>query len=112
MLTSIKTYSLQLFQVAAMHINADAIIHFGHACLCKVSRLPVHYVFLHFKFDAVKFGQAFHKTVTKLDEKILVFYSNGLYYQLGMCVYFYLCQNDIPNVSSQIFHCFYQSVYL
>lgn len=73
----------QSFQVAAMHVNADAIIHFGHACLSKVSRLPVHYVFLHFKFDAVKFGEELHKTLPKLDESILVFYSNGLFYQLG-----------------------------
>lgn len=73
----------QLFQVAAMHINADAIIHFGHACLSKVSRLPVHYVFLHFKFDAAKFNEEFHKILPKLDEPILVFYSNGFYYQLG-----------------------------
>lgn len=66
-----------------MHINADAIIHFGHACLSKVSRLPVHYVFLHLKFDANKFGQEIHRMLPQFDEPILVFYSNGLFYQSG-----------------------------
>lgn len=66
-----------------MHINADGIIHFGHACLSKVSRLPVHYVFLHFKFDAIKFEEEFHKRLLNHEEPILVFYSNGLFYQLG-----------------------------
>lgn len=69
-----------------MHIGADAIIHFGHACLSKVSRLPVHYVFLHFKFDAVKFQQEFQNTIPTLDEPILVLYSNALFYELGECL--------------------------
>lgn len=66
-----------------MHINADAIIHFGHACLSKVSRLPVHYVFLHYKFDAAKFNETFQKRLTNHAEPILVFYSNGLFYEFG-----------------------------
>lgn len=66
-----------------MHINSDAIIHFGHACLSKVSRLPVHYVFMHYKFDAAKFNEAFQKHLPNHDEPILVFYSNGLFYELS-----------------------------
>lgn len=86
-----KILSLEfIFQVAAMHINADAIIHFGHACLSKVSRLPVHYVFLHFKFDATKFSESFHKRLPNHDEPILVFYSNGLFYQLGEDIDWYI----------------------
>lgn len=33
-------------EVAAEHVGAEALIHFGHACLTKNSRLPVYYVFV------------------------------------------------------------------
>ncbi|KAG0698784.1 putative diphthamide synthesis protein-domain-containing protein [Suillus ampliporus] len=32
-------------EVAAQHIDADLIVHYGHACLSQPSRLPVIYVF-------------------------------------------------------------------
>ncbi|KAL9709008.1 Diphthamide biosynthesis protein 2 [Leucoagaricus gongylophorus] len=32
-------------EVAAQHVNADAIVHFGHACMTLTSRLPIVYVF-------------------------------------------------------------------
>jgi diphthamide biosynthesis protein 2 len=32
-------------EVAAEHVDADLVIHFGHACLSLTSRLPVIYVF-------------------------------------------------------------------
>ncbi|KAJ8091767.1 Diphthamide biosynthesis protein 2 [Marasmius tenuissimus] len=32
-------------EVAAQHVNADLLIHYGHACLSQPSRLPVVYVF-------------------------------------------------------------------
>lgn len=32
-------------EVAAAHVNADAVIHYGPACLSPVSRLPVRFVF-------------------------------------------------------------------
>ncbi|XP_052900802.1 2-(3-amino-3-carboxypropyl)histidine synthase subunit 2 [Anopheles moucheti] len=38
-------------EIAAAHANADGVVHFGHACLSKVSRIPVLYVFFEFKLD-------------------------------------------------------------
>ncbi|XP_053662207.1 2-(3-amino-3-carboxypropyl)histidine synthase subunit 2 [Anopheles marshallii] len=38
-------------EIAAAHANADGIVHFGHACLSKVSRIPVLYVFFQFKLE-------------------------------------------------------------
>lgn len=70
-------------EVAASHVNADAVIHFGHACLSKVARLPVHYVFPNLKFDAANFHKHLSKTFPTTDEKIIVFYSTALFYQLG-----------------------------
>lgn len=70
-------------EVAASHVNADAIIHFGHACLSKVARLPVHYVFPNLTFDAANFHKHLSKTFPKTDEKIIIFYSTAFFYQLG-----------------------------
>ncbi|KAI0077998.1 diphthamide biosynthesis protein [Panus rudis PR-1116 ss-1] len=32
-------------EVAAQHVDADAMVHYGHACMSQTSRLPVIYVF-------------------------------------------------------------------
>ncbi|PCH34780.1 diphthamide biosynthesis protein [Wolfiporia cocos MD-104 SS10] len=32
-------------EVAAQHVSADAMVHYGHACMSQTSRLPVIYVF-------------------------------------------------------------------
>ncbi|TFY68798.1 hypothetical protein EVJ58_g804 [Rhodofomes roseus] len=32
-------------EVAAQHVDADAMVHYGHACMSQTSRLPVFYVF-------------------------------------------------------------------
>lgn len=32
-------------EVAAQHVNADLVVHYGHACLSPTARLPVIYVF-------------------------------------------------------------------
>jgi len=31
--------------VAAQHVNADLMVHYGYACMSQTSRLPVIYVF-------------------------------------------------------------------
>ncbi|KAF8057552.1 putative diphthamide synthesis protein-domain-containing protein [Lyophyllum atratum] len=38
-------------EVAAQHVDAHAVVHYGHACLTQTSRLPVIYVFGHKPFD-------------------------------------------------------------
>ncbi|KAL4072116.1 diphthamide biosynthesis protein [Scleroderma citrinum] len=40
-------------EVAAQHVNADLIVHYGHACLSQTSRLPVIYVFGKKPIDAI-----------------------------------------------------------
>ena len=32
-------------EVAAEHVDADVVVHFGHSCLSRTSRLPALYVF-------------------------------------------------------------------
>lgn len=77
------TFFLLLLQVAASHVEADGIIHFGHACLSKVARLPVHYVFPNFALNTTEFLEQIQKTVSNTDEDIVIFYSTGFFYQLG-----------------------------
>ncbi|PFH52498.1 hypothetical protein AMATHDRAFT_140010 [Amanita thiersii Skay4041] len=38
-------------EVAAQHVDADAMVHYGYACLSRTSRLPVIYVFGKKKVD-------------------------------------------------------------
>ncbi|KAH7097237.1 putative diphthamide synthesis protein-domain-containing protein [Auriculariales sp. MPI-PUGE-AT-0066] len=39
-------------EVAAQHVDGDVVVHFGHACLSRTSRLPVLYVFGRREIDA------------------------------------------------------------
>lgn len=68
-------------EIAAAHIDADAIIHFGHACLSKVSRLPVHYVFPNFIIKP----ELLRDEIIQLDTSggVLIFYDVGYFYSLG-----------------------------
>ncbi|KAK6626813.1 hypothetical protein RUM44_009290 [Polyplax serrata] len=61
-------------EVAAQHVKADSIIHFGHACLSPVEQLPVFYVFLNEKFDVDNLYtklQCFEK-----EKQVLLFYDD------------------------------------
>lgn len=69
-------------EIAASHIQADAIIHFGNACLSKVTRLPVLYVFHKFKISKEDFVQQVHSLVTDTSEKLMLFYDVGYYYAI------------------------------
>ena len=40
-------------EVAALHLNADVLIHYGHACLSPTERLPVLYSFGKLDFDDI-----------------------------------------------------------
>lgn len=48
-----------------------------------MARLPVHYIFPNFEFDAVKFYQEIQKLIPNLDEEFVIFHSTGLFYRLG-----------------------------
>ncbi|THH32708.1 hypothetical protein EUX98_g1435 [Antrodiella citrinella] len=39
-------------EVAAQHVDANAMVHYGHACMSQTSRLPVIYVFGRKEIDA------------------------------------------------------------
>eukprot|EP01114_Cavostelium_apophysatum_P022084 TRINITY_DN7873_c0_g1_i2.p1 TRINITY_DN7873_c0_g1~~TRINITY_DN7873_c0_g1_i2.p1 ORF type:complete len:537 (-),score=126.61 TRINITY_DN7873_c0_g1_i2:561-2171(-) len=61
-------------EVAAEHIKADVIVHYGRACLSKTSRLPVIYVFGR---SPVHSDDCFAKLCSQFpdkDAKVLIFY--------------------------------------
>ncbi|KAJ3560062.1 hypothetical protein NP233_g11082 [Leucocoprinus birnbaumii] len=53
--------NLSKTQTTAQHVTADAMVHYGHACLSLTSRLPVIYVFGHKTLDI-------NRCITKLPE--------------------------------------------
>ncbi|KAG4074402.1 hypothetical protein HA402_000381 [Bradysia odoriphaga] len=69
-------------EIAAAHINADAIIHFGHACLSRVSRLPVHYVFPNFPIQPEVLLDEILKLDIESSAELLLFCDVGYHYSL------------------------------
>jgi diphthamide biosynthesis protein 2 len=48
-------------EIAAEHVDADVVVHYGRACLSPTSRLPVIYVFTHHNLDREATLEAFIK---------------------------------------------------
>lgn len=71
-------------EVAASHIDADAMIHFGHACLSKSARLPVLYIFSRFDINFAKFLHEMQTTFPDKKTNLVIFYHDGYYYRLGI----------------------------
>ncbi|KAH0533955.1 hypothetical protein FGG08_007437 [Glutinoglossum americanum] len=67
-------------EIAAEHIDASAIVHYGRTCLSPTARLPVIYVFTTQPLPSQPVIQAFRETFPSLDEKVIlmadVTYSN------------------------------------
>ncbi|KAM0726913.1 2-(3-amino-3-carboxypropyl)histidine synthase subunit 2 [Formica fusca] len=61
-------------EIAAQHINADGIIHFGHACLNPTARLPVLHILPKKQFDTIEFCNEFKRDFSDPSKKILFFY--------------------------------------
>ncbi|XP_065082369.1 2-(3-amino-3-carboxypropyl)histidine synthase subunit 2-like [Ochlerotatus camptorhynchus] len=61
-------------EIAAAHVGADAMIHFGHACLSRSARLPIKYVFFRGKLSVDRFVEALQKELTDPDMSVGIFY--------------------------------------
>lgn len=71
-------------EVAANHIGADGVIHFGHACLNPTSRLPVFHILPKNNINIQAFIDKFQQFFTDNNEKILLFYSVYYANSIGM----------------------------
>ena len=61
-------------EVAAEHVEADLIIHFGPACLSRTERIPVIFMFGKEKIDTDHCCQSFQNCIPEKDCKILMIY--------------------------------------
>ena len=60
--------------LSAQHVNADALIHFGHACLSSSSHLPTFYIFSKETLDLDDFYKKFESYFSDKSETIILFY--------------------------------------
>jgi diphthamide biosynthesis protein 2 len=59
-------------EVAAEHVNADVVVHYGRACLSPTARLPVIYVFTRKPLPLEFLVKAFRETYPDLSSKIIL----------------------------------------
>ncbi|KAB8255938.1 hypothetical protein BDV32DRAFT_141601 [Aspergillus pseudonomiae] len=59
-------------EVAAEHVNADVVVHYGRSCLSPTSRLPVIYVFTHKPLPIDPVVRAFQETYPDLTTKVIL----------------------------------------
>ncbi|XP_050069432.1 2-(3-amino-3-carboxypropyl)histidine synthase subunit 2 [Anopheles maculipalpis] len=61
-------------EIAAAHANADSIIHFGHACLSKVARIPVVHVFFQYTVDEEHLLATLSNEFDTSNDELICFY--------------------------------------
>ncbi|KAI1324679.1 diphthamide biosynthesis protein-like protein [Xylariaceae sp. FL0255] len=59
-------------EIAAEHADADAVVHYGRACLSPTSRLPVLHIFTRQKLDYDAVVAAFAREYASKDTKVIV----------------------------------------
>ncbi|OAK96305.1 diphthamide biosynthesis protein [Phaeosphaeriaceae sp. SRC1lsM3a] len=59
-------------EVAAEHVDADVVVHYGRSCLSPPSRLPVIYVFTERPLDLEPLVATFKETYPETDTKVIL----------------------------------------
>ncbi|KAG9662883.1 putative diphthamide biosynthesis protein Dph2, partial [Aureobasidium melanogenum] len=59
-------------EVAAEHVHADVVVHYGRTCLSPTQRLPVIYVFTFRPLDLDSVVASFQKTYPEKDHKVVL----------------------------------------
>jgi len=78
-------------EVAASHIEADALIHFHHSCLSPVTSLPVLYIFINKRIDVTHCVQVFRSFFTDTSQPVILIYS----------VHYYHVQDEVKRLLSK-----------
>jgi len=60
-------------EVAAQHLNADSVIHFGHTCLTPAQSLPVLYIFTQRHIDVPQFIQSIRGKFEETDNLLIIY---------------------------------------
>lgn len=88
-------------EVAAQHVKAEAIIHFGHACLSPTNRLPVLYIFDKQPIDIDIFCDQFNRTFENKMSEVIIFYEVSFEHSIT-CIAKKLCRIYINlHISAQ-----------
>ncbi len=59
-------------EIAAEHVDADVVVHYGRSCLSPTARLPVIYVFTTHPLSIPDVVQAFESTFPSREEKVVL----------------------------------------
>ncbi|KAL6236292.1 hypothetical protein BDW75DRAFT_229619 [Aspergillus navahoensis] len=59
-------------EVAAEHVDADVVVHYGRSCLSPTARLPVIYVFTHKELPLEPVVKAFKETYPEPETKVIL----------------------------------------
>ena len=70
-------------KLSADHIEADACVHFGHACLSCTSQLPTFYVFPKQNLSIYTFCNKFYQYFGNEAKNILLFYDISFAHLIG-----------------------------
>lgn len=71
-------------EIAASHVASDCVIHFGHACLSKITRLPVLYIFTKSDVDVDQFVADFKRSIPDKSEKVSIFYDVSCFHSIDV----------------------------
>ena len=70
-------------EVAALHLQADVMVHYGHACLSPTGTLPVVYSFGRLEMDVTDAVQSIAKEEGTVPERVLVLFEVGYHHVTG-----------------------------
>lgn len=70
-------------EIAAQHVNADSIIHFGHACLNPTTRLSIFHVLPKKEINVTEIIEKFKSNFVNQCERILFFYDIAYAHKIG-----------------------------
>ena len=70
-------------EVAAEHVGADCIVHYGSACLSPSKRLPLMYVFDRRPLDLKKCASSFREFYTDRQSHVIVLYDVNYAHIIG-----------------------------
>ncbi|KAM6953299.1 2-(3-amino-3-carboxypropyl)histidine synthase subunit 2 [Aplochiton taeniatus] len=82
-------------EVAAQHVGADCIVHYGRACLSPSTRLPLMYVFERSMLDLQKCASSFRELYPDTMDNIIVLYDVNYAYVVDDLLELL---SDYPNV--------------
>lgn len=75
-------------EIAAEHAGANAIIHFGHACLSLTRRFPVMYVFGCNPMDVQNATSEFRRLFPDVTSPVIIYYEVFYSHAIGKIVTF------------------------